>query len=292
MLFQILNITAPIFLLGAVGFIWARSGIPYDMPFVTRLGVQFAVPCLIFSVLATAEIEPQAFSELAVAALAAHAVMGTIFALILLISGLSMRAFMPPLTFANTGNMGLAVCLFAYGETGLALGMVYFAISAGLSFSIGIWIAAGGARSAEALRQPMVYACAAGAVFAWQDWSFPGPVMNAIRLAGDMAIPLMLVTLGVSTASLKVADVLPSAGLTIMKLVITSACAVLIVWLFGLTGPTLGVVALQMIMPAGITTYIIAARYDAQPDAVAGLVVISTVISIAAIPVALGVLIG
>ena len=43
-------------------------------------------------------------------------------------------------------------------------------------------------------------------------------------------------------------------------------------------------------MPVAVTSYMLAARYDADPDRVAGLVVMSTLISVVAIPVALSVL--
>lgn len=292
MALEILNITAPIFMLAAVGTIWARMGVPYDLAFVTRMGVQIAVPCLIFSVLATAEIEPGAFRDMALAALAGHALIWALLWPVLKLGGLPTSAFLHPMWFANTGNMGLAVALFAYGEPGLAVGMVFFAISAGLSFSLGVWVVARNGRSFEALRQPMVYACIAGAVFAWQGWRLPEAVMGGIRLIGQIGIPLMLITLGVSVASLKVGDIWRSVLLTAVKLAVCTVAALVIVVAFRLEGTLAGVVALQMIMPAGITSYIIAQRYGASPDAVAGLVVVSTVLSVVYVPAALAIVLG
>lgn len=292
MLLEIIHITAPVFMLAAIGFGWAKSGIPYDFPFVTRMGVNLAVPCLIFSVLATAKIEPSAFKEMAFAALSAHGVLWVVTWGLLRTGGLSTRTFLPPIVFANTGNIGLAICLFAYGEPGLALGMVFFAISAGLSFSFGVWAVAEGERSNEALRQPMVYACAAGGLFAWQGWTLPVWLMSGISLVGQIGIPLMLITLGVSVSLLRVGDIARAIALTFVKLSVCSIVAIVITALFGLTGMAQGVLTLQLIMPAGITTYIIAQRYGAEPQAVAGLVVVSTVMSICFIPAALAILIG
>ena len=191
------------------------------------------------------------------------------------------------MVFANTGNMGLAVCLFAYGESGLALAMVMFAISAGLSFSIGVWIVAKEARATEALRQPIFYACALGILFAWQGWTLPSWLMSGIGLVGQIGIPLMLITLGVSVSLLKVGDIGRAAALSLSKVVICGAAALVVVAALGLEGTVRGVLILQMVMPAGITTYIIAQRYGADPQAVAGLVVVSTVMSIAVIPAVL-----
>ncbi len=71
---------------------------------------------------------------------------------------------------------------------------------------------------------------------------------------------------------------------------ITTAIAVLVVCLFGLTGAARGVLILQLVMPVAVTSYLFAERYRAEPDKVAGTVVVSTLISVAAIPAALALL--
>ena len=49
MIFQVLEIIAPVFTLAAIGFLWAKRDLPYDIAFVTRLATQLAMPCIIFS---------------------------------------------------------------------------------------------------------------------------------------------------------------------------------------------------------------------------------------------------
>ena len=49
---------------------------------------------------------------------------------------------------------------------------------------------------------------------------------------------------------------------------------------------------LQMLMPVAVTSYLMAERYDAEPVAVAELVVVSTVLAVAVTPLVLGFMLG
>ncbi|MHA1529946.1 MAG: AEC family transporter [Alphaproteobacteria bacterium] len=287
MLLQILQITAPVFLLTLAGYVWARLEMPFDLEFITRLSVSFAMPCLIFAVLVKVEIDPAAFREIALAGVVSYAALGLVLWLGLRAAGLSIRTYLAPGVFANTGNVGLPVALLAYGQEGLALAIVIFAIMAIFSFTIGIYVVAGTGRLSEALKQPLVYASVFGGVFAIQGWQVPVWLLNSLDLAGQIAIPLMLLTLGVSIAKLSVGEVGHATVLCLAKLSISTAIAILVVQVFGLTGVARGALVLQLVMPVAVTSYLLAERYRAEPDKVAGTVVVSTLISVATIPVAL-----
>lgn len=290
MFLQILQITAPVFLLAFAGYVWAWKGLRYDIEFVTRLAVTFSMPCLIFSVLVKVNIDPAAFRDIALASIVAYAVLGVVLWAGLRLAGLSQRTYLAPGVFANTGNLGLPVAMFAYGDQGLAFGIVIFAIMAILSFSIGIWLVAGKGRFTEVLKQPLVYASVLGGVFLMQGWTLPVFLLNALDLAGQISIPLMLLTLGVSIAKLTVRAVGRAVLLSLARLAVSAGVAIAVIWAFGLTGPARGTMALQLIMPVAVTSYLLAERYQAEPDAVAGMVVVSTLISLLAIPAALALL--
>jgi predicted permease len=287
MLPLILQITAPVFLLTLAGYVWARLRLRFDLDFITRLAITFSLPCLIFSVLVKVEIDPVAFRDIALASIIAYAALGLVLWLGLRAAGLSLRAYLAPGVFANTGNVGLPVALFAYGQEGLAFAIVIFAIMIIFSFTIGIYVVAGAGKLSDVLKQPLVYASVFGGMFALQGWGVPVWLLNSLDLAGQIAIPLMLLTLGVSIANLSVGEVGRAIVLSLAKLSIATAIAVLVVWLFGLTGVARGVLVLQLIMPVAVTSYLLAERYRAEPDKVAGTVVVSTLISVATIPVAL-----
>ena len=52
----------------------------------------------------------------------------------------------------------------------------------------------------------------------------------------------------------------------------------------GLTGTARGVLVIESAMPVAVYNYMFAARYDNRPEDVAGLVVVSTVLSLGALP--------
>lgn len=287
MVIQVLEIVAPVFLLGLVGFVWVRSGHEYRVDFVTRISFSISVPALLFSALAKAQLDPDAFARLAGASALAYLAAGLALWLLLRIAGLSARTWLAPLTFGNTGNVGLPVALFAFGEAGLAQAAVIFAVMACLSFTIGVWIVSGGGSPKEAARQPIFYGAALGMVCALTGWQPPLFVMRSLELAGQMAIPLMLVTLGVSVARLTVRGTGPAIVLSVMRIGVCGVAGWAAAEALGVEVAGMHSLVLQMIMPVAVTSYLMAERYAAEPERVAGAVVVSTLISVAAIPLAL-----
>ncbi len=289
---EVLGIVAPVFLLGLMGWSWVRAGEEFPLRFVTRLCFTIAVPCLIFVALARAEIDRAVFLDIVAATLGAYAAAGAALAVALRLMGLSLRAFLAPLTFGNTGNVGLPVALFAWGEQGLVYAVVVFAVMACLSFTIGVWLVSGGGSPREALRQPIFYGAALGLVFAMTGWSLPDWTMDSLALAGQMAIPLMLFTLGVAIARLSATGVGKAVALSALRLAICGAAAWGATRATGLTGTAADVLVLQVTMPVAVTSYLMAERYDAQAVEVAGLVVASTLIAVVGIPALLAVMLS
>lgn len=290
MLLQILTITAPVFLLALTGWIWARFRAPFDLAFVTRLSLTFSMPCLIFATLVKAEIDPASFRDIALASAVAYSAAAALFWVVIRLAGLSQRTWLSPVVFGNTGNVGLPVALFAYGEHGLALAMVIFAVMAVLSFTVGIYMVAGVGRPGEVLKQPLVYASVLGGLFSVMGWDVPDWVLNSLSLAGQLAIPLMLLTLGVSIARLEPRAIGLTGLISAVKFAGTAAIAVGVARVFGLGEVETGSLVLQLVMPVAVTNYLIAARYEREPDTVAGLVVVSTILSVVAIPATLAML--
>lgn len=290
MFLQILQITTPVFALALIGYCWRRLGHPFDIGFVSRLSMQISVPALIFSVLSGIEIDPVAFRDLAFASLALYALIAVACVVLVRASGLNSRAYLAPLVFGNTGNIGLPIALFAYGEPGIAYAMVVFAVMAALSFTIGVWMVTGKGAPTEPLKQPIFYASILGILFAAEGWPIPDVAQTTLSLIGQMAIPMMLLTLGVAIAQLNVRDVGRALWLSLAKAGLCGLVAISVVAAFGLEGAPAGALVLQAIMPVAVTNYLLATRYDADPDAVAGLVVVSTLVALVAVPFALATL--
>ena len=283
----VLNITAPVFLLAAVGFFWVRLGFEYRVEFVTRLAMTLSVPCLIFAALMQTEIAPEALAALSLASFVAYLLVMVATFVVVKLWGLDTRTYLAPLIFGNTGNLGLPLALFAFGDVGLGYAVVVFAVMAILSFTVGIWMVAGAGSFRKVISEPLVAATLLGALFLWQGWETPAFLTNTIELLGQMAIPMMLITLGVAVARLKTGAMARAVILSLVKLVICAGAGWGAALAFGLDPVAAGVLIVQVATPVAVTSYLLAEKYGVDADAVAGLVVVSTVMSVGFIPVLL-----
>ncbi|MFN3259350.1 MAG: AEC family transporter [Pikeienuella sp.] len=284
---QVFEIVAPVFILAMVGLGWARRGLPYDIAFVTRLGTGLAMPCLIFSTLVRAEIGAEAFGQMIAATLLFYGLCAVLFAAALRLAGLPLRVFLPPTVMNNAGNLGLPVAFYAFGAEGLALAIVLFAIMVALQFSIGVSFVAGKGGAGEAVRQPMVWAALLGVGAASLGLKPPGFLDNAVALIGQMGIPLMILTLGVSISRIRAASLARAALIACLRYPAALAVAFGVGQALALPDLAFAILVLQAIMPAPVTNYLIAAKYEASPEEVAGLVVVSTALSVAFVPLTL-----
>lgn len=283
----VLEIVAPVFLLAAVGFAWVKLGFEYRMEFVTRLTMTLAVPCLIFTALMGTQVDAGALATLSVAALVAYALVTIVMWMLVRAGRLDRRTFLAPLIFGNTGNLGLPLALFAFGDVGLGYAVVVFAVMAILSFTFGIWLVSDGGSLAKVIREPVVLATLAGALFLWQGWQTPTFLTNTLGLIGQMAIPLMLITLGVAVARLQPGTFGLAIILSALKAALCVACALVAGLWFGLPPTALAVLIVQVATPVAVTSYLLAEKYGADADSVAGLVVVSTLMSVITLPLIL-----
>jgi predicted permease len=266
-------------------------GFEYRIQFVTRLAMTLGVPALIFVALMRTEIEPVALSALSIATLVAYGAVIVPITVMVKAMRLETRTFLAPLIFGNTGNIGLPLALFAFGTEGLDYAVVVFAIMAILSFTFGVWLVSGGGSVLKVFQEPIVAATILGAVFLWQGWETPRFVTNTLEMIGQTAIPLMLITLGVAVARLSRTSMARAFMLSLAKAVICIAIAWVAGRYFELAPVPFAILVLQVATPVAVTSYMLAEKYGADADAVAGLVVASTLISVALLPVLLGSLI-
>ncbi|MEM6589031.1 MAG: AEC family transporter [Pseudomonadota bacterium] len=283
----VLEIVAPVFLLAAVGFAWVRMGFEYRVQFVTRLGMSLATPCLVFVALMQSEIEPSALGALSLAGFAAYGLVTVVMWALVSAGRLDRQTYLAPLIFSNTGNLGLPLALFAFGDVGLGYAVVVFAVSAMIQFTFGIWLVSGGGSLLKTIQEPLVPATILGAVFLVMDWETPKFLTNALELIAQMAIPIMLITLGVAVARLSIGAFGRPLVLSMLKVVISAGCAAAAGWWFGLEPVAFGVLVLQVATPVAVTSYMLAEKYGAEAEAVAGLVVVSTLLSVLTLPVIL-----
>lgn len=284
---QVATAVAPVFLLTLIGFAWRRGGWAYDTAFVTRLSMTVSTPCLIFMALVRSDVDPRLLRDTVVATTLVYVAVGAVIWGLVRLLNLNVATYWAPLTFGNTGNIGLPVALFAFGQAGFDFAVVIFAVMAIISFTFGIWVVAGGGNPLNAIREPLVWATIAGGVFVLLGWQVPVWIGTTLDLVGQLAIPLMLLTLGVAIAGLQPRSLGRAVWLCLAKLAICTAVPLAIGLAIGLPRLALGVLVLQVASPVAVTSYMLAAKYEARADEVAGLVVVSTLVSIPAIPLLL-----
>ena len=290
LILTVFQIVAPVFILAAIGFTWVKIGWNYEIEFVTRIAMTLSVPALIFVALMKADISADTLANLFLSSLIAYIGLTFIFRITVKILKLNMATYWAPLIFGNTGNLGLPLAMFAFGEVGLGYAVIVFAVMAVGSFSIGVWMVSGGGSLNKVFKEPMVWATLLGALFLIQGWQTPKWVTNTLELTGQMAIPLMLITLGVALARLKMKMISRAITLSILKLIASISVAWIVGIYFELNDVAFAVLVMQIATPVAVTSYLLAQKYGADANEVAGLVIASTVLSVFALPVLLGIL--
>lgn len=256
----------------------------FDTSFVTRLVTYIGTPCLIFSAMTDTGLTLEGFRVMAIAAMAAMVAFAVVGAAALKVARMPVRPFLPSLMLPNTGNMGLPISLFAFGETGLALAIAFSTIITVGHFTIGVSLAAGRASGRELLFSPTLYALAAALAFMIAGAEPPLWLANTVGLLAGLTIPLMLISLGVSLGRMKVSNAKRSLFLGVVRVGAGFAIGIALAALLGLEGEVAGILAVQCAMPVAVLNYLFAARYGGPAEEVAGAVVFSTLVSFVSLP--------
>ena len=283
MIAAIATILAPVALIIGAGIGWDRIRGDFDSSFVTDLVYFVGAPALVFSALTSFDFA-SGFGAMALAAASAIAAMGVAGALALRLLGLSRRAYLPAVMFPNLGNMGLPLCLFAFGEVGLAQAVVVFAVGSLAHYTVGVWILSGRISPATVLKAPVAYAGLAALAFHWSDAAPPSWLANTAGLLGDLSIPLLLLALGVLLSRLRIGNVARGVQIAVLRLGIGFAVGLALAAAFGFEGTARGVLILNCTMPSAVFSYLLAARFQAEPEDVAGGVALSTAASFVLLP--------
>jgi hypothetical protein len=191
---------------------------------------------------------------------------------------------LPALTLGNTGNLGLPLCLFAFGEQGLGLAIAVYVTNSIGQFTIVPLLQARVSMFRTLLTTPIIYGAIAGLGVLVTDIKVPAWLAATIESLGGLLIPLMLLALGNTIGGLRARNLPRAFGLGAARIVIAFAVAVGVAFLLRLDGVAAGVLVLQGSMPAAVFSYLFAARYDRDADDIAGIVLMSTLLGAATLP--------
>lgn len=292
---ELLAILAPIVISTGAGFIWAKTGAEFPSDFISRIVMNIGTPCLIIGAMAKVELDPSVVGNVALATALTMTAMGLVGWMLLRAMKLEIGTYLPPLIFPNNGNMGLPLCLFAYGQTGLALALGSFMVMMVATFTVGLVLVTrseGGiwSRMAEITRQPVIYSMLIAVLLLVTDTDLPRWMSNTFDLLGGIAIPLMTIALGVSLATLQIRSWKRSLFFSLVRVGGGLMLGFIVCELMGLTGVSRNVVLLQSAMPIAVFNYLLALRYNREPEEVAAMVLVSTLVAFIGLPFLLAVL--
>ena len=120
----------------------------------------------------------------------------------------------------------------------------------------------------------------------------PQWLSNTTQILGGVAIPMMLISLGVAMARLKIAGFGRALFLSVLRIGGGFAIGLAIAEIAGLHGAARGVLLMQSAMPVAVNNYLLAQRFNRNPSEVAGTVVVSTALSFATLPLLLYFVLG
>lgn len=297
-LFSILvNIILPIVLVAGAGFVLART-LGVDARPLSRTMLYFFTPALIFGSAYKTQLSSEYITIAAFALIISFlmVLLAWVLAKIMRYDRLTASGFSLGIVFVNAGNYGLPLILFAYGQEGLARAALYFTMSAILTQTLAIFIAArgrAGVREAllNVLKMPLVYAVTAGLLFNLTGLTVPDPLMKSVDLAAGAAVPVMLVILGIELAHVTIENDRLAIGLaTFAKLVLAPLIAFPLAYVMQLQGVARSVCIVEASMPTAVMASIVAVEFDARPKLVTGIVFASTLLSIISLTILLGIL--
>ena len=286
MLTQILGIVVPVYGIVLVGFIYARRHAP-DLRAANRLNLDVFTPALLFDVLAAKDFRLTEYLDLAAAGAVIVLGSGLIAWAASRLLRIDARTLVPPMMFLNSGNMGLPLAVLAFGTSALPAAVVLFMIENLLHFTVGVRILDREARIAGMLRMPLVLACLLGIAASLTDLRPPAAIGEGVHLLGQIAIPLMLFSLG---ARLTEADLTHWRAGLIGALLRPAAGLLLVLpllWLLPLTGDLPALLILFAVLPPAVLNYMFADRYGQQPEIVAAIVIWGNLASLLVVPLTL-----
>jgi predicted permease len=285
---QIFEVVFPAFALVAVGY-GVGAFLRMDLATLTDTVVYLAAPALIFAAISQGPLDSGQALVMAAGAVTIVLGVGALVRAGAWLAGVSPGALYLPAMFMNAGNMQLPLSLFAFGEQGLRLGVVFFVTITILQSTIGVAIASGGGDYREMFRLPHVYALTAALAVRSVAADVPAAVMRPVELLGDMAIPMMLLALGLRLRTVRIASWRGPLWISAARIGGGFGVGWLFVTAAGVEGTARGCLLLASVMPAAVVNFVFAEKYANSPGDVATAVVVSTLVSLAAIPLVLAV---
>ena len=284
---KLIDVLFPVFFIIGIGYYIGKKDKKFNTNFITNFAGTIGTPAMIFYTITTTGVTLNIFIEFfiyAVLILGAFALVGFFFLLFLKKDPVTE---LPPMFLPNTGNMGVPICLFAYGTAGLGVASAIASVIILFHFTIGIFLASKKFSLSILFKNGPIYGIIFAVLFLYFDWNVPGYLENTTFLLTYTTIFLVLMALGVALTRLKVVSWSHAAILGAVRVVLGPIIGFALIKFFGLTGFKAGVLLIQSAMPSAVLTYLVGSMYSKKRavDNIASVIVSSTLMSFFTIPV-------
>ena len=284
---KLIDVLFPVFFVIGVGYYLGKKDPKFDTKFITNFAGNIGTPAMIFYTITTTGVTLDIFIEYfiyAVIIICGFAVIGVAFLLFLKKDAVTE---LPPLILPNTGNMGIPICLFAYGAEGLGVASAIASVIILFHFTIGVLLAKKSFSLDILIKNVPIYAIILSVIFLYFEWEVPGYIENTTFLLTYTTIFLVLMSLGIALTRLKVISWTHASLLGAVRVIIGPIIGFALIKFLGLTGFAAGVLLIQSSMPSAVLTYLVGSMYSEKRavDNVASVIVTSTLMSFITAPI-------
>ena len=283
MLSQILSIVFPVFLIVVLGFGYSRVVKP-DLAGVNRMIIDLMLPILIFTSLASKDFDPAAAVLFSVAATLQILGVGILALAFVRISTVSWRAFLPCVMFGNVGPVGIPVIVLAFGQQALPAAVVLLVLSNILHFTLGAALISGRIDWRTVYANPLVWATLFGITFAQWGLHLPVWLDAPLLMISNVVVPLMLLSLGARLSGSQIRDANVGMKGAVLTTGLRLIACYLILFLIPLTGYERGAFILFACLPSAVFNFMLADKFQTEPNKVASIVIMGHLASIVVLP--------
>ncbi len=287
LVYRIFAIIFPIFSIVTLGYLYARYRRDTDMSSGNHLNMDIFTPALIFDIMSQSDYALTDYLELSLGGIAVILGSGLVAWPVARAMGYQWKTLVPPMMFNNCGNMGVPLVILTFGEAALPAAILLFAISNLLHFLLGQQLITQRWSPLAVLRNPMIVATVLGILVSVLGIGLPETLRLPIHMLGQIAIPLMLFSLGVRMLAIDFKDwrigtlgalLCPLSGLLI---------ALIFLALVPLQPTQAAILLLFSALPPAVLNFMVAERYNQEPRLVASIVLIGNFFSLIVIPAVL-----
>ena len=284
---KLIDVIVPVFFVIGIGYYLGKKNPEINTDFITTFAGNVGTPAMIFYTITTTGVTLSVFTEYFIYALIIIGGFSLVGVLFLLLLKKDFISELPPLILPNTGNMGIPICLFAYGTAGLGVASAIASVVILLHFTLGVLLAKKSFSIEILIKNMPIYGIIVSVIFLYFEWDVPGYLENTTFLLTYATIFLVLMSLGIALSRLKVVSWTHASILGAVRVIVGPLIGFGLIKFLNLDGFAAGVLLIQSCMPSAVLTYLVGSMYSEKKvvDSVASVIVTSTIMSFVTIPI-------